>query len=117
MQIRASRNVSGVALGWVNLSAAKATEARRGVCLQKALMGFARHYSGSATQRRPERPIEGPYHRAPGHRYPCDQQEELRLCHRRPEAAEIAGAEVADEAGGEPCAHHHGQIPYRRNLG
>src|SRR5262249_25721334 len=163
MQIRASRNVSGVAVGWakialpsrrilpnltgdfahaVNWNARRAllphgssaavarVERKRNpgaafavlisqprISLRSIRATVATHYSSTGTQRRPERPIEGPYHCAPGHRDPRDQQEELRLRHRRPEAAEIAGAEVADEAGGEPHAHHHGQIPYRRNLG
>ena len=39
------------------------------------------------------------------------------LGHARPEAAEIAGEEVAGEARGEPHAHHHRDGAGRRHLG
>src|SRR5260221_9215557 len=72
-------------------------------------------YSGTATERGAERPIEGPDHRAGSDRDCSDHQEEIRLRHARPEAAEVAGHDVADEARRQPNAHHHGEIPRRRN--
>src|SRR5579883_2106121 len=57
-------------------------------------------YSNTVPQRRAERPVKGENHRAGGERDARDHQEEVRLRHAGPEAAEIARQKVADEARG-----------------